>query len=177
VRGVKLRPGAIRALVDCSASRFTNRITPLEVVFGDVAQLERRVLEPDDIDAAFGALQDWLLSRRRESEREQVSFVVQLVERIASDPEITTVERLSAVAGFGSRALQRLFRDYVGASPKWVIRRNRLQEVALRLERGEQVTLAMLAAELHYADQAHLAHDFKSAVGKSPSAFARSMKS
>jgi AraC-like DNA-binding protein len=55
--------------------------------------------------------------------------------------------------------------------PKWVIRRTRLQEVALRVEHGEVTTLAALAAELGYTDQAHLARDFKTAVGKSPSEF------
>jgi AraC-like DNA-binding protein len=44
--------------------------------------------------------------------------------------------------------------------------------VALRLERGDAVSLAWLAAELGYTDQAHLARDFKGAVGKSPSEFA-----
>jgi AraC-like DNA-binding protein len=35
--------------------------------------------------------------------------------------------------------------------------------------------LADLAAALGYTDQAHLARDFKSVVGKSPSAFATSV--
>jgi AraC-like DNA-binding protein len=46
------------------------------------------------------------------------------------------------------------------------------KRVALRLERGDPVTLAALAVELGYSDQAHLAHDFKNAVGKAPSEFA-----
>jgi AraC-like DNA-binding protein len=66
-----------------------------------------------------------------------------------------------------------VFRAHVGATPKHVIRRTRLQEVALRLERGDAVSLSRLAAELGYADHAHLARDFKGATGKSPSAFGR----
>ncbi|MBK8942225.1 MAG: helix-turn-helix domain-containing protein [Polyangiaceae bacterium] len=56
--------------------------------------------------------------------------------------------------------------------PNGPLRRFRLQEVALRIERGEAPNLARLAADLGYVDQAHLARDFKAAVGKSPSAFA-----
>jgi AraC-like DNA-binding protein len=63
----------------------------------------------------------------------------------------------------------------VGAPPKWLIRRVRLQEAALRIERGDGPSLAGLAAELGYADQAHLARDFKRAVGKSPGEFAKSV--
>jgi AraC-like DNA-binding protein len=67
--------------------------------------------------------------------------------------------------------LERLFAEHVGAPPKHVIRRHRLQEVALRLERGEAPSLADLAAELGYTDQSHLTRDFKSVVGKSPREF------
>jgi AraC-like DNA-binding protein len=172
VRGAKLRAGAVRAFVDVPAHRLANRIVPLASLFGpDVARLQSAILGPDDDREALARFEDWLRAVRR-AEDSQVQLAVALVDRIAADPEITTVERLATAAGLGPRALQRLFREHVGASPKWVIRRNRLQEVAVRIERGESPSLAALAAELGYADQAHLARDFKSAAGKSPSEFA-----
>lgn len=116
----------------------------------------------------------WLRERRRQGAG-GAAFAIALVERIAKDASITRVEELARVAGAGPRALQRLFREEVGASPKWVIRRFRLQEAALRIERGDASSLATLAADLGYADQAHLARDFKRAVGKAPSEFAVSV--
>jgi AraC-like DNA-binding protein len=176
VRGVKLRAGAVRAFVDMPAYRLANRIVQLSSVFGsETARLERGVLEPPD-DDAFAHLRAWLLKRRIGAREGPVQLAVAVVDRIARDPEITTVERLATVAGLDRRSLQRLFREYVGASPKWVLRRNRLQEVALRIERGEGPTLAALAAELGYTDQAHLARDFRSAVGRSPRDFASSVR-
>jgi len=173
VRGVKLRAGAVRAFVDEPAFRFANRIVPLGSVFGqDVSRLERAVLGPEDDGEGFAALERWLKARRLRADDVHVNLAVALVDRIAKDPAITTVEGLATVAGLDRRSLQRLFRECVGASPKWVIRRNRLQEVALRIERGENTTLTALAAELGYTDQAHLARDFKSVVGKSPTDFA-----
>lgn len=177
VRGVKLRAGGVSAFTDEPAFRFANRIVPLGSVFGpDAARLERAVLDPQGDADGFAALEKWLLARRLRANDAHVALAIALVDRIAADPEITTVERLASVAGIGPRALQRLFREHVGASPKWVIRRNRLQEVALRIERGESGTLTALAADLGYADQAHLARDFKGAVGKSPSDFASSVR-
>lgn len=174
VRGVKLRSGAMRAFVDEPAFRLSNRITPLRSVFGDEADaLYDAVWHHDDDAQAFEPLDAWL--RSRWSRHDSVATAVALVERIVGDPEVTTVDALSTASGLGVRALQRLFRDWVGASPKWVIRRNRLQEVALRIEKGELLSLAALAAELHYTDQAHLARDFKRVVGISPSAFAASV--
>lgn len=174
VRGVKLRPGALRAFADVSAIALSNRITPLSEVFGPgVAELERAVLNPDDDQAAFEPLVAWLRARRRPSPESRLAIV--MVERVVKDVTITTVDALARAFDSSPRALQRLFRDTVGASPKWVIRRARLQEVAVRLERGDAPSLAALAAELGYADQAHLARDFKRVVGKSPSAFAVSV--
>jgi AraC-like DNA-binding protein len=174
VRGVKLRAGAVRAFVDVSAHALANRVVPLANVFGcDAArELERALEQHERDDEAFGAFANWLRARRLEPRGEEIPRAVELASSIASDSDITTVAALAERSGLGPRALQRLFRDYVGASPKWVIRRHRLQEVALRLERGDAVSLARLAAELGYTDQAHLARDVKGAVGKSPSEFA-----
>jgi AraC-like DNA-binding protein len=74
------------------------------------------------------------------------------------------------------RGLQRLFREYVGVSPKWVIQRYRLFEAAERLSAGE-VDDAQLARELGYFDQAHFIRDFKAVVGRSPQAFVRDLAS
>jgi AraC-like DNA-binding protein len=175
VRGIKLKAGALRAFVAAPAFHFTNRVVPLSEICGEHARaVEHAVLTTDDYAEAFAILETWLRRARRAPEPDLV-LAISITSRIACEGSITTVEQLSHATGLGARALQRLFREHVGASPKWVIRRHRLQEVALRLERGDRVTLAMLAADLGYTDQAHLARDFKSAVGKTPSDFALSV--
>ncbi|CAN5645080.1 helix-turn-helix domain-containing protein [soil metagenome] len=176
VRGVKLRPGAAKAFLAEAATRFTDHITPLRAVFGaEVAALERAISSAPKSEQAFAVFADWLRLRRRSEDTEETRLAIAIVERIACDPSITGVDRLARVAGLHPRVLQRLFREHVGATPKLVIRRNRLREVATRIERGEAPSLADLAAELGYTDQAHLARDFKASVGKSPRAFAASL--
>ncbi|MBB2205221.1 helix-turn-helix transcriptional regulator [Gluconacetobacter takamatsuzukensis] len=81
-----------------------------------------------------------------------------------------SVADLVLKSGWAERALQRLFRDYLGVSPKWVIRRFRLQEAAECLAR-QTGTIASVAAELGYFDQTHFARDFKSVIGLSPRHF------
>ncbi|MEM6996908.1 MAG: helix-turn-helix domain-containing protein [Myxococcota bacterium] len=172
VRGVKLRAGGVRAFIDLPATQLANRIMPLRDVFDGVEALHAAVLGPTNDEEAFGALEAWLRARPLPGDADAIEAAIEVVEHVARDPELTTAAQLAAWANRTPRALQRMFRDYVGASPKWVIRRNRLQEVAARIERGETPTLAALAADLGYADQAHLARDFKRVVGKSPSEFA-----
>lgn len=157
VRGAKLRAGAFRSFFDEPAYLFANRITPIDV----------RLHHEDDVDA-LRELESLLRVRRREATRAGIELAAQ----IASNPEITSVEMLAAQTNTHRRVLQRIFREHVGASPKWVIRVRRLQEAAMRIERCE-IGLAAVAAELGYADQAHFARDFKSIVGKTLTEFAR----
>ncbi|MEL7306185.1 MAG: helix-turn-helix domain-containing protein [Myxococcota bacterium] len=171
VRGIKLRPGAFRAFSDSPAHAYANRIVAFDSVFAD--ECDTHVRDDwtfKDDERFFSRLARWLCDQRRDDAN--VSLAVALAQRVASSPEITQVAHLVNVSGLSLRPLQRLFRAYVGASPKWLIRRIRLQEVALRLERGDSQNLADLAAELGYTDQSHLARDFKSAVGKSATDFA-----
>lgn len=95
-----------------------------------------------------------------------------LVARITDDPGLRRVDELSAASGMTARSLQRLFADYVGVSPKWVMRRARLHEAAERADSGEPVDWASLAANLGYADQAHLTRDFTATLGVSPTRYA-----
>ena len=163
VRGVKLRPGAVRALLPDPARAYSDRITPLGEVFDAIGALCGAVLDPRDDGLAFAALADWIRARARRDAK--VARAVEITQRIRGSG-ITRVEALAAEAGLTVRALQRLFHDHVGASPKWVIRWVRLQEVALRIEAGEAPDLADLAYQLGYADQAHLARDFRATTGQ-----------
>ena len=70
------------------------------------------------------------------------------------------------------RSLQRLFREYVGVTPKWVLQRVRLHEAAERMADGDSDCAAALALDLGYFDQAHFIKDFKAIVGRSPSEYA-----
>jgi len=96
----------------------------------------------------------------------------EMVTRITADPALRRVDELSAASGLTVRSLQRLFADYVGASPKWVMRRARLHEAAERADSGELVDWAELAADLGYADQAHLTRDFTDTIGVPPTRYA-----
>ncbi len=66
------------------------------------------------------------------------------------------------------RTLQRLFSQYVGVSPKWVIKRFRLLEAVGELSKNKKADWTKLALELGYFDQAHFIKDFKSIIGKTP---------
>jgi len=83
------------------------------------------------------------------------------------------VEQLVEQFGIPKRTLQRWFNQYIGVSPKWVIRRYRMHEAIDFIERGME--LSQLAMELGYFDQAHFNKDFRAAVGKSPKQYVKTV--
>lgn len=174
IRAVKLKAGAAKVVLPHgSIAAWNDTVTPLREVFSQTERLERRVLSGTD-QQGFAALEKWLRTVMQPADS-QVRLAIAVVERITRSADVTTVKQVCSLAGLSTRPLQRLFRDFVGVSPKWVIRRQRLRDVALRLERGGSASLAELAADLGYADHAHLTRDFKRATGRAPSAFARAV--
>jgi len=100
-----------------------------------------------------------------------IELATNLVKEILLERDIKAVEHLASRAGVGKRRLQRLFNEYVGASPKWVIRRYRLHELIEAMNSGRRLDWAQVALELGYFDQAHLINDFKSIFGYSPTEY------
>lgn len=173
VFGIKFRPGGFRPLVDFPIAQLTDRAIPFADVFGDrAAPLEAAVLGPagfaGQISAATAHLRELLPERDA-----AVDEVAALVHRILDDRAIRKVEDLAAATDLSVRALQRLFSDYVGVSPKWVIRRYRLHEAMAQLEAGAPLDCAALALALGYFDQAHFIRDFKALVGRTPGEYGR----
>ena len=77
-------------------------------------------------------------------------------------------------SGFATtpRSLQRFCAEWIGVGPKELVRWARLHEAAGRAAAGP-VDWSSLAAELGYADQAHLVRDFTRVVGEPPARYAR----
>jgi AraC-like DNA-binding protein len=168
-----LRPGGLGALVRGPASEFTDRVVPLGPALGlDEVELVRQVSAAPAEDARVGLLAA-ALQRAVDPARVPAAAEVARVARLAeSDRAIRRLADLCALAGPRPRTLQRMFLRSAGVSPTWVIRRYRLLEAAEAVGSGDPVSWAALAADLGYADQAHLIRDFRAALGQTPAAYA-----
>ncbi|HVJ61377.1 MAG TPA: helix-turn-helix domain-containing protein [Tahibacter sp.] len=173
VFGIKFRPGGFRPFLGRRVATLANCSARIGDVFGaDGDAYERDVLACGDVERCV-ALAEGLLTAHSPAPDPTVARVAAIVADIAADRELTTAERLAQRCGVSLRALQRLFGDYVGASPKWVINRYRLHEAIERLAAGTAVDWADLALQLGYFDQAHFNRDFRKLVGRSPGEFVR----
>lgn len=176
----KLVPGGLGALTTQEAASLTNRVVPLGDVLavdgervaaeltdaaGDVAEQSRRLAEV--LTHAVGAVP----AERREMAAEAIR-AARMAER---ERWIRTVADLAEHAQLSARSLQRMFRASAGVSPLWLIRRYRLIDAADAARSGRPTSWAELAADLGYADQAHLVRDFRATLGTTPAAYAASV--
>ncbi len=86
------------------------------------------------------------------------------------------VSQVAAAAHATVRTLERNFKQAAGHTVKDVSGLMRFEQVRNRLWRHPAASLAGLAQELGYADQAHLSREFKRYSGTTPGAFARKAK-
>jgi AraC-like DNA-binding protein len=173
VFGVKFRPGALRPFLGGPVASLRDRSLLPETVFGaDATRLEQEVLAGGNDDQRTAAVERYLLARLPPPDP-QVARAGDIVDAIAAEPGITSVEHLLERWQTSKRSLQRLFNEYVGVGPKWVINRYRLHEALERLAQGGNVEWARLALDLGYFDQAHFIRDFKALVGRTPGEYLR----
>ncbi|WP_395111214.1 helix-turn-helix domain-containing protein [Actinomadura sp. SCN-SB] len=177
VVGVGFLPGGFRPFLGAPVATITGRTLGVEEVFGrDGRILCEKIFGGRDPAKAVELLESFLIARLPAVPDPRVEQAARIVERIAARPALVRVDDLAADLGIGPRSLQRLFHEYVGVGPKWVIRRYRMLEAAERAASGTDLDWAALAAELGYADQAHFTRDFTAAVGVSPARYARGQR-
>lgn len=175
--GTMLTPAAGRLVLGRSVAELND--THVDV--GDLPSLDgvglvgaiRRAMSADPSDPrSHGAAVEALESRLEAflPVDEAGLTVNEAVAWLRAHPEVTRVDELAAHVGLTERTLQRLVEQRTGMSPKWLIQRRRLHDAVEALKSG-QVSLADVAADLGYSDQAHFTHDFRTVTGMTPGAY------
>ncbi|GAA3278492.1 helix-turn-helix domain-containing protein [Dactylosporangium vinaceum] len=160
VVGVAFRPGVFRRFLGAPVESITDLSVAANTIFPGAAH----TTDIADLDE--------FLSRRLPAADPIGDEVAGWVDDIVATRELQRVDQLTGRYNVSERQLQRLFAEHVGVGPKWVLRRFRLHEVTERMAGRSAVDWAVLAADLGYADQAHLTRDFSNMFGEPPTSYA-----
>lgn len=175
--GVKFLAGGFGAFTGMDVGALRDRAVPLTEVFPEAAGLTDAVLAATSLEARRTLVEDFLAEiadRRAVTDDAPYRQVLEIIDAMAGDRALTRVDQVTERFDIPARTLQRLFRRYVGAGPKAVLRRYRLQDGAHLLAQGRTSDLAALALDLGYFDQAHFSREFGQEIGISPLEYARS---
>jgi AraC-like DNA-binding protein len=170
-RGVQLalHPLAAQALLGCRSAELLGPGDHGHEVLGRAAnELHDRVGSWTDPDGWLDEVEKWLRCRaadaRRTSVRPEVAAAWQVAQATGGRCRI---EDLARTVQLSPRQLRALMIAETGLSPKQLCRQFRFDGVVARLAEGDR-TLAQIAAENGYADQAHLTREFRQMAGCTP---------
>jgi AraC-like DNA-binding protein len=150
--GLRLWPWAWNALAKLPAPAFLNDWTPL-------ASAVPGLDPPQDPDGLLAAARSWFDGA--EAPRPGRAALLS-----------QSVREMGERSGLSPRALQRWFAAAVGVPPRTYLRLLRFQQSMEEL-RLDQASLADHAARIGYADQAHMAREFRSISGVTASKLRR----
>lgn len=171
--GIKLRPGAARLLVDVPIRSLSGTGQPADELVRAGPALAAGLRSAASDAARVIIVKDYVGSLGL-TPTPDLAAVQRAVELLVAGPGVRRVTDACTLMGTSERRLQRLFADYLGLTPGWVLRRGRLHAAVERLieladHRSEP--LADVAAEFGYADQAHLSNEFRRFLGMPPASW------
>lgn len=163
-------PDGASALFGLRMDAMTNRHAPLAEICGRTGrQFEERSSQWRTMEERIDAGTEFLLARKpRAAPDPLVRDLVQRIEECRGQVALAALKRSFAIS---ARQLERRFTLAVGLTPKLFARIMRPSWFAEHAERYADRTLADIAREVGYFDQAHLNHDFKALTGVSPKVY------
>lgn len=173
VFGVKFKPGGFYPFIKQPVSGLTDNPMGVLNVFDVEAQTMENAILSQEEEGKMVELAERFIRHRLPERDENIILINRIIDRIIEDRDITKVDDICQSLNINKRKLQRMFEQYVGVSPKWVIRLYRLQNAAETIDHGRNHDWLKLSADLGYYDQSHFIKDFKTIIGKSPDEYAR----
>ena len=171
VFATKFLPGAFRPFFGRSVSAVTDTSLPVEAAFARTSEeLAREFAGLNDPTGMAEQMEAMFLAALPEPD-EKSGLARRIVGFAEANLEVVSVAALAETFDMSVRALQRLFDEYVGVSPKWVIDRYRMLEAVTELNAGAESGLTELAHRLGYFDQAAFNHAFEKLTGEAPGRF------
>lgn len=168
---ISFYPGEAGAFVGLSMPELVGQVASPDDVWPRSFREAVAQLEPLPTEQRISGLADLLLDRLepRWEPRLQIREAVRLIR--ASRGRVP-VRWLADEVNLSISQLERGFNRYVGTGPKLLARQTRVCALAAEAMTLASPSWALLAAKYGYADQAHLAREFRELTGLTPARFA-----
>jgi len=165
-----LTPAGSRALLGLPSGELASIALDVDELLGrPTRELADRLQAAPDWEQRFDIIEKLLLEAwRDEPIPEPRAELGWAWHRLCETAGGVGVQELATEVGWSRRHLTERFRTEYGLAPKVAARVLRFEQAVARLKRRPTPRLADLAADLGYADQAHLTREWHSLAGCSP---------
>ena len=174
ILGINFHSHTACCFINDKAALFSNSIFDLCDVFGkNTTLLYEMLLSENDLTTQINILETFLIKRlsKYKVKERNIEFLNYTVASLAQD--ITTpnaVKKMTTETGYSERHIQRLFKEYIGITPKELQKIYRFHESLRELNKSPNA-LTPIAYNCGYSDQSHFIKDFKSFTGITPSSY------
>ncbi|TPV56476.1 AraC family transcriptional regulator [Aestuariibacter sp. GS-14] len=164
---IRIKPGAICALLDVQFLHFANASLPLDEP--DLAGINRLSDEllPQNHWQRVETVQTWLINRLSQRQAGINAGLVTALSSINTAPE-----QYANKLGMSRRTLERRMRSQLGVSPNQMLDFRRIRLAREQLISGTE-SLADIALTTGFYDQAHFTNLFRDATMESPAQYRR----
>jgi AraC-like DNA-binding protein len=165
---IKLKPAALTQLFGLNMEEYLDRIVGLDNFTNpQLAYLSDEFLPFENENILKARLDSYFLMLSRYAAENPLERELDL---IFSSNGTASIRALCEIGGLGERKLQRLFKKYVGLSPKYYSRIIRFNYIFSLIKDGK-TSWAELVYKSGYYDQSHFIRNFKNFTGVDPSEY------
>ena len=169
ILGFKFKPAAIGLLFDIDMFPLTNRVASLRTLGHPAINIiENLIKKADDHNDRIRAVIDYLSKNLRDIDDRPINDAV---EQILSSNGTISVSDICNDSACSERQLERLFRRYVGLSPKLYSRIVRFAYIFQHIQGSKKMNGSELGIASGYYDQSHFIRNFKAFTGEDPSRY------
>jgi len=178
VHGLRFKCGGLRPWIDRPMSALRDTVVPAIHCMphgADIARIEAQVLNAAHHHEAIARVEA-VLSEQQPPFDPWVERLDTAIHTTQEDCDITTTLALRQRLNLGERAMQRVFSNYLGVTPKWLIQRARIHDALRFLAVEHDTPLVQIGAHLGFFDQAHFTRCFRQHTGQSPQRYREALR-
>jgi AraC-like DNA-binding protein len=165
---VKFKPAALTQLFGLNMGIYVDQIIDLDTFDNERLRcLQNKLLPYQGEQESRQILDNYFISLIPEATNNPLEHVLEL---IFSKNGMLTVNEMTIAAHLGERQLERLFKRYIGLSPKYYARIIRFNYI-FQLIKSKKSSWADIVYQSGYYDQSHFIRDFKAFTGEDPSSY------
>lgn len=168
VIGIKLKPTAITHLYKISMDKFTDKVVDTsEIPEMNAVLIEQKLHLNTDHDEMVSVLNQHF---RSVAQRYDHGIPDKAVEMIIEAKGMLSVNDLTSALYISERQLERMFKYYIGLSPKFYCRIIRFNHI-FQFMKNENTTWADVVHHAGFYDQSHFIRNFKAFTGEEPGSY------
>jgi AraC-like DNA-binding protein len=165
---VKFMPTGLTQLFDLDMSVYKDKIVDADIVqVKYLSGLREKIIPFKDEDSVKIILDDYFIALAQSAQDSPVTDAIDLIFKTNG---MVSVKEMAEAAGVGERHLERLFKKFVGLSPKYYGRIIRFNYI-FQLIQAKKTPWADIVFQAGYYDQSHFIRNFKAFTGEDPSAY------